>query len=266
MRPVRIAATLAVCAACACRSEGRVSPASPPDGRAELMAARQAVQAVTHFTISSTVTTGLGTFQDTYEVDCARGYYHKLSVAELTAEGMERGTTQLQGRPRARKESEELHVAGRSYSRYSGSWENSPAEYDDAQPTFARSRNSYAERTDCARIRQEADVLGVPLSKAAKATSVEFLGQQTVEGTACNEFRFTYEDKVYGDRMITRDLGGGSVSSEREMVTQPLEALICFGTADKLVYRSVHQQIDRRVETRLLSYGEIAPLPDPSAE
>jgi hypothetical protein len=158
---------------------------------------------------------------------------------------------------------EELYADGHPYRRFSGSWENAPPEYDDAQPSWHLSQSSFAERADCNRIRQEPDFLNVPYSKIAKSTVVEFVGRRTVHETNCNEFRVVYEDAVWGDRMITRDHDDGS-SSEREMVKQPVEARICVGVTDKLPYRSEQTDDERVPVTREFSYGEITRLPAPA--
>jgi len=256
MKRAGLACAAALSVACGRRSE-------PPDGKLEIEASRKAMQTVTRFTMESTSTTEIGTFRHKFEVDCARSYYHMVYVADLTPKGVESGTTQQQGRPRAHKESEQLYVEGRSYVRYSGSWENPQPEYDDAEPNWQLHHSSFAERADCTRIHQEADLLNVPYSKMAKATAIEFVGRQTVNGTGCNEFRVVYEDTVFGDRMITHDHGDGSSSAEREMIKRPVEARLCIGRTDKLAYRCEQTNIEQVPVTRQISYGEVTRLAAP---
>lgn len=256
MKKAGLALGVALCVAC-----GRVLP--PPDGKKEVEASRKTMLGVTHFTLESTSQTAIGTFRRTYEVDCARDYYHMTYVADLTDKGVESRTSRSQGRPRPHLESEELYVDGQSYVRYSGSWESPPPEYDDAQPNWEPSRRSFAESADCARIHQEADLLSVPYSKLTGSASIEFVGRRTVNGMECNEFRAVYEDTVFGDRMITRNHGEGSSSSEREMVKRPVEAKLCIGATDRLAYRTELTDIEGVPATRQFSYDEVKPLPAP---
>jgi hypothetical protein len=114
-------------------------------------------------------------------------------------------------------------------------------------------------------IHQEPDLLNVPYSKVAKARKIEFVGPRIVKGVACNEFQVAYEDTVWGERMIARQQSDGSSSSEREMVKRLLDAKICVGGSDKLAYRSEQTTPEGVRVTRQLSYGEITPLPAPSA-
>ena len=211
-------------------------PAPTPSGREELEASRQAMLKVTRFTIELKTDTEMGTSRTVHEVDCANPYYHKSEVADLTPRGVEAGTTPSEGRPRAHRESESLFINGLSYTRSTRLWEKGPRGTDTASG-WKLSPDSFADYASCDVIRAQPDLMGVPFSKMAKASTVAFLGLQDAGAARCNEFRFVYEDTV--------------------------EARVCIGAADKLVYRSEHTDLGMP-SAPTFSYGEFARLPVPT--
>ena len=267
MRPLTPALAALSLLACGCsRSGGSAAtpPSSPPpNGRLELQASREAVGKLTHFTLEITREGERGTFRDTLEVDCAKRYYHKRSVIDLSPRGVEGGAPQLQGRPRAHQEREDLYVDGLSFTRSSGTWETPAAGENDARPDWTLHHTSFGERADCGRILAAENPIDLPYAKIAKATRIDFIGVQSIEAIRCNEFRVTYDDTVWGELKETRG-PDGMLSANREMVTQPVEARICVGVLDKLPYRSEQTNLGSP-ETRRLSYGEITTLPPPTA-
>ena len=123
-----------------------------------------------HFTIRDTRRTPLGTFVSLYEVDCGDRYYHRLETQDLSAEGIARGTTQLQGRPRAHQESEELYESGLSYRRYSAEWESAPPEVSGGGQDWRLDRGVIQSVTSTQLTLKEADgrVQQIPLSSTTK--------------------------------------------------------------------------------------------------
>jgi hypothetical protein len=212
----------------------RPRPAPAPDGRRELEASRQAMSKVSRFTIALKTDTEMGTSRTVHEVDCANPYYHKTEVADLTPRGVEAGTTASEGRPRAHRDSESLFVNGLSYTRSTLLWETAPRGTDTVG--WKLSPDSFADYASCDVIRAQPDLMGVPFSKMATAGTVAFLGLQDVGAARCNEFRFIYEDTV--------------------------EARVCIGAADKLVYRAEHTEMGLP-SAPTFSYGEFARLPAP---
>jgi hypothetical protein len=208
----------------------------PPDGATALRQSMQAFQAVTLFTLVQTTTTDLGVFTVTTEVDCAAPYYRRLDTEVLTQKGIDSGTSLMQGRPRQKREEENLFVEGRSFSRFSGSWESAPAEMDNARPDWGPSSRSYDPGADCKKF-SEGKAPGLPFDKMQAATKADYRGQRTVDGAQCHEFMVTFNDLVLADTLKIVDEGGGLTSSEREEVIRPVDATVCFGVTDSLPYQ-----------------------------
>jgi hypothetical protein len=254
-RVARVAFTAGAVAIAAC------GKAPPPDGRTALEAARAAMAQVDRFTMTRSWSTDLGTYTRHYQVDCASGYYHGLATSALTAEGVRRGSTQTQGRPAAQQKHEELHVAGRSFDRHSGHWED--PLLNDSPWQWAPRGEQHGARADCSRIRAEEDLMGLPLSKIAVARSIDFVERRSVDGAECDEYRMVYEDEVWGDLVAVRDDGHGSRSSERERIPKELEASLCVGSSDGRVYRAETTSEFLVGETRQFSYDDFERLSAP---
>ena len=227
--------------------------AKPPDGRREISAAREAFRKVMQFSLETSSVTPLGEFTQLTQVDCQAPYYYDKHTKDLSAEGIQSNTTQLQGRPKAHQEDERLFVDGASYTRSSGAWENPAKGMDDWEPGWRPSLNSWDPTKECASYRQSNGIPFLPFEKvlAQKISFEDTLGDGDEQ---CHQFKVTYPDFAYSDTMKTIPTPGGS-TSYREEVTKPVESLICIGVADHLPWT-----VEKAGTTYTFSYDEFNKL------
>jgi hypothetical protein len=235
-----------------------MSGCSTPNGLVEFSGSRHAVQQLDHLAIEWTSTTKLGVFTEIAELDCGLRYYHYRYVKDLSAEGIEEGVTQSQGRPRAHQEEERVFVNGRSSGRNSATWED--AKNDDSRP-WGGASSSYDPARECESMRQGEDNPFVPYKRIIDANQIEYRGKRNVDNVQCHEYQVSYPDAVYTERMKTTELGERSSYSEREQVIRPVQSIICIGVKDLLPRHVTKGDLSVR-----FSYALILPLPDPTAQ
>jgi len=108
-----------------------------PNAPSEFKAAQEAFQKAPHVTVAWSAQTDKGSFQQTAEMDCGAAYYHCHLAKDLTPGGVQAGTRDALGQPRAHQDTEYLFVGGRSFTRTSGEWGF------DAKPDWAASASNY---------------------------------------------------------------------------------------------------------------------------
>ena len=202
------------------------------------MKARSALQAIRQFTLTSTRTTELGVFTTRMDVDCADLYFRSRYTRVLTDKGIAQGMTQVQGRPRAKSESERVFVNGQTFDRNTGSWEAPSQGSDDARPDWGPSINPSDPTSDCQDLAKGKWTV-LPFGKMLNPTKTTYQGEQTVGGYACHEFAVTYIDTVLKDTMREIDVGPDRKLAVRDEVTKPVEGTLCIAVDDWLPLRAV---------------------------
>ena len=226
-------------------------------GPSDFKASQQAFQKISRVKVEWSATTDKGRFKETVEMDCDAPYYHRLSVTDLTENGIASGTRSALGQPLAHQETEDLFIDGKSFDKSTGTWGF------DARPDWAPpAGGGYNPTAECQALRDGKDPEDGPFAQGVHfipvlgyarvlaGNKIEYMAKRTLEGGACWEYRVVYQDSTEASRVSTPN--GEMISYEM----RPVEATVCLGTTDRLP-----RQIVQGDWTVKFSYGRFEKLP-----
>lgn len=229
-----------------------------PSAPSEFKASQDAFQKISRVSVEWSSQNDLGSFQQTAELDCSGGYYHRHIVKDLSAKGAA-DTRSALGAPLWHQDTEYLFVDGRSYERSSGQFGF------DAKPSWVRSVSNFNPKSYCQDLQAGKDpedgpfgsyvhfIPVVDFKQVLSDNKLQYVADRISDDGPCREYSVTYSSNVESSSRPTPN--GAYVSFEMK----PVDAKMCLGPKDHLP-----RQVEQDGWMVKYSYGEIQKLAAPA--
>jgi hypothetical protein len=204
------------------------------DGQKAFKASQEAAKRTKHFSVELDEPARLVHIKRSQALDCEVPYFYEHEELDRTAEGIEAGVSELEGRPSKHEERETLFVNGKTYAKNSSSREKAPFGSDDADTDWHPVSRPRDPSDECRAMKQGRSLGYVSYDTTLEEGRIEYLGRQRINGHRCLEYSLKFASQVLK------------------------ETKVCLGTSDDLPYR-----VSRADYTATYSYEPVARLPVP---